>query len=366
MNVHPETGRSFVATAVLAGELPGLLEAMERGELTERHVRAVLEALPVTVALPVREQVLRAVLHRCRVQAERGRDWPTPGGLRRLLTRELLVHDPDAAAERGKAARDRRGVAVSPLPDGQALLSLEGPAPEVAAMAEALRARAKAQPRVEGDTRSASAREFDLAVALLTGHGDGQPAAGRGPEVMVLVPFSTATGGELEPADLVGYGPVLPATARDLLARADVLRRVCLDAGTGRVLAVDDAVRIADGEHRQALIAQAVAAMASTPVQVRDLSTTAYRPSMRLVRQIRLRDRTCTFPGCTRPATGTDLDHRVPWPTGPTDEANLHCLCRHHHRAKQARFTVTRHDDGSTTWTSSTGRTYRRPPPDLL
>jgi hypothetical protein len=87
---------------------------------------------------------------------------------------------------------------------------------------------------------------------------------------------------------------------------------------------------------------------------------------MRLVRQIRSRDRTCTFPGCTRPATGADIDHRVPWPAGPTAEPNLHCLCRHHHRAKQARFAVARDPDGNTVWTSVTGMTYRRPPPDWL
>ena len=40
------------------------------------------------------------------------------------------------------------------------------------------------------------------------------------------------------------------------------------------------------------------------------------------------------FPFCTRRARRADLDHRVPWPDGPTSSANLAPLCRTHHRMK--------------------------------
>ena len=38
-----------------------------------------------------------------------------------------------------------------------------------------------------------------------------------------------------------------------------------------------------------------------------------------------VRDRHCRFPGCRRSAdsAGTDLDHTIPWPQGPTTAANL-------------------------------------------
>lgn len=77
-------------------------------------------------------------------------------------------------------------------------------------------------------------------------------------------------------------------------------------------------------------------------------------------------DRTCQFPGCTTQARWCDLDHRDPWQHGgPTAEHNLHCLCRHHHRAKQHYFTVTIEPDGTTIWTTKDGHQYRRPPPGL-
>jgi hypothetical protein len=104
--------------------------------------------------------------------------------------------------------------------------------------------------------------------------------------------------------------------------------------------------------------------LAADPVVHRDLRSTSYRVNGRIRRFIELRDRTCTFPGCTVPGHWCDVDHREPWPLGPTDRLNCHCLCRRHHRAKQAYFTVTLDQrTGDTLWTTPDGRTYRRPPP---
>jgi hypothetical protein len=52
------------------------------------------------------------------------------------------------------------------------------------------------------------------------------------------------------------------------------------------------------------------------------------------------------------------------WPHGPTTDTNCHCLCRRHHRSKQAYFTIELDPDtGDTIWTTPDGRQYRRPPP---
>jgi hypothetical protein len=51
-----------------------------------------------------------------------------------------------------------------------------------------------------------------------------------------------------------------------------------------------------------------------------------YRPSKALAEFVRCRDRTCRFPGCTRPATVADIDHAIPYPWGPTSASNLACL----------------------------------------
>jgi hypothetical protein len=147
------------------------------------------------------------------------------------------------------------------------------------------------------------------------------------------------------------------------VSSADRLRRICVDAVTGRVLAVDDPVEVS---RDPAAIDAALRGMRTDPVVLRDLGSDGYRPTRHALVFVRTRDRTCRFPGCTRPATGTDLDHALPWPAGATAPENLHCLCRHHHRAKQsALFTVTRDDDGSTVWTTRSGRSYRSPPEPL-
>ena len=45
------------------------------------------------------------------------------------------------------------------------------------------------------------------------------------------------------------------------------------------------------------------------------------------------RDRGCTWPGCTAPASWCDAHHLLPWDHGgPTDLDNAALLCGHHHR----------------------------------
>ncbi|MBZ5733675.1 HNH endonuclease [Nocardioides sp. TRM66260-LWL] len=51
--------------------------------------------------------------------------------------------------------------------------------------------------------------------------------------------------------------------------------------------------------------------------------------------QIILRDHTCVFPYCRRPARSCDADHIDPYEAGgPTASSNLAPLCRKHHRHK--------------------------------
>jgi hypothetical protein len=73
-----------------------------------------------------------------------------------------------------------------------------------------------------------------------------------------------------------------------------------------------------------------------------------------------LRDRTCQFPGCNRPAEFTDVDHRIAFAAGGrTTAANLWCLCRHHHRLKhEGSWHVHPNPDGTYTWISPIGRSY--------
>ena len=50
------------------------------------------------------------------------------------------------------------------------------------------------------------------------------------------------------------------------------------------------------------------------------------------VKRLWLRDRHCTYPGCTMPASWCDAHHLVHWAdAGPTDLDNAALLCERHH-----------------------------------
>ena len=102
-----------------------------------------------------------------------------------------------------------------------------------------------------------------------------------------------------------------------------------------------------------------------------ELETAAYELPDRIRDQITLRDHTCTFPWCTRPARASDVDHVVPFDhgaevegrpqPGPTRSSNLASLCRRHHRLKtHGRWRVTARSSGVLEWTSPHGHRYLR------
>jgi hypothetical protein len=111
---------------------------------------------------------------------------------------------------------------------------------------------------------------------------------------------------------------------------------------------------------------QALQRMRTAPLRTVDLSTDRYAVPARLKRHLVLRDRTCVFPGCPRPAEQCDKDHVTPWPAGPTAEPNLDDACEHHHQAKHDRFRLQRLPDGTFRWTTPAGHTYDRPPRPVL
>ncbi|PKH40984.1 HNH endonuclease signature motif containing protein [Nocardioides alpinus] len=93
------------------------------------------------------------------------------------------------------------------------------------------------------------------------------------------------------------------------------------------------------------------------------LTAPGYAIPDRIREHVILRDTTCVFPWCTRPARGCDIDHITaydhqadtehrPQP-GPTDTRNLAALCRFHHRLKTHtawRYEMT--EPGIFVWTS--------------
>ena len=142
---------------------------------------------------------------------------------------------------------------------------------------------------------------------------------------IVVVDLPTAFGLADNPGHVPGYGDIPAGIARELLHQAQVWRRFL----------VDDSGVLAD------------------------TGAGTYRPSEKLRDYIKMRDWTCTFPGCSRPATQADLDHITNFNGTNTTAANLHVLCRTHHRIKTyAGWTPQRQPDGTTMWTSPDGNTY--------
>ncbi|GAS86457.1 HNH endonuclease signature motif containing protein [Mycolicibacterium brisbanense] len=85
-----------------------------------------------------------------------------------------------------------------------------------------------------------------------------------------------------------------------------------------------------------------------------------YRPSAKLAAFVRMRDMTCMFPGCGRPAQFCDIDHTEPYPSGSTHASNTKCLCRIHHLLKTfwIGWSDRQQPDGSVVWTTPSGLTY--------
>jgi hypothetical protein len=101
--------------------------------------------------------------------------------------------------------------------------------------------------------------------------------------VQVTVAATTLLGLDNHPGELAGYGPITAQTARHLAADA-TWRRILTDPISGTVL---------------------------------DVGRTTYRPPQALADHVRIRDRTCRFPGCRHPhgaatSTTTRLTRKDP------------------------------------------------------
>ena len=269
------------------------------------------------------------------------------GQVRARVVEQVAVVDAAAARTRAAAAIGSRRVEYRPARDGLGELRLVGPAPVLRGLHDALTARAKvptaagdADPcagmtvpaRAAGgtDARGLDARRFDTAVGALR---HAAPGAGPAPTVEIAVGISTLLGLDEHPGHLSGHGPV-PAPVARAWAQRGRLRRFLTDPFTGAVVGVDGHTypagtvpplgeKSAGGDDDRAPCPSAV--------------TNGYRIPADLRRLVTLTAPTCVAPGCSVPAARCDLDHRVPWPAGPTCSCNLAPLCRTHHRMKTHR-----------------------------
>jgi hypothetical protein len=220
--------------------------------------------------------------------------------------------------------------------------------------------------------------------ASSAGHSCSCPEGGPlGGTINLTMPLSAWAGLSDAPGELAGYGPADAATCRDLAARTGPATRWCLTltdsddravahACAGHPPGPPDASSHGSSSHGDngprdpgAVIRWAtdlgckMQFLESGPCTYARRSA-GYRPPPSLAHLLRIRQRTCSYPGCRRPARRCDLDHVVPYDLGgATCECNLTPLCRRHHQAKQApRWHLSQDQPGTLTWELPHGRGY--------
>jgi hypothetical protein len=312
--------------AHLCAGLPRTWQALATGELDPVRTRRIGEG-----TLGMDPALLADLEDRVLPRATR----QVPSEVARAVRRARLALEPDTTEQR-RADRRRCGVEVHDHGDGSGLADLvvTGPIAAVAAAAERVDAVARATisaAREHGE-EVFSLGEARMYAALDVLAGDPDAIAAAADVVVhlhVTASAATVLGAGDEPGDLAGLGPVPAVVVRALAGDARWRRWVTSEAGI-----------------------------------VQGVGRDSYRPPAAVADAVKARDGTCRFPGCIRVAEACDLDHAVPYPTGPTEVGNLSCLCRRHHRMKHhGGWRMTQGVDGLITWTTPTGRVAITEPP---
>ncbi|GEB14260.1 5-methylcytosine-specific restriction endonuclease McrA [Pimelobacter simplex] len=309
----PDGGRVYVGRVLeCAWRLPQVYASVVAGRLAPWRAERIAEAtrsLCREAAAFVDRQLFNAT----------GVGWAQ---LERLIAEAVIRFDPERYEAERVAAADHRYVEVG-APDGNGLVSIDGllDAADGRDLDDAISRRATLLGRL-GNEASLDVRRSqalgDLARNDLTLDLDGSP--GRKAVLNVHITDATLVGAN--PVGRWDQQPVSAEQIREWLTQP------------GMSVTVRPVIDVAG-----------------------HIPVTAYEIPDRHRQQVELRDHTCRFPYCTRPAMRCDLDHATPHNRGgPTCPCNLVPLCRRHHRAKthsQWRYQVTK--VGTYVWRSPSG-----------
>ncbi len=358
----------------LRQRLPGVAEVFATGAISYRMVATVTH----------RTRLVRDPGALAKIDAELAAELTRWGALSAAKLDTAIDacvdrYDP-AAVRRTETAALGRHVVIHDPPDGAGTAAIEGWL--FAADAAALDARldAMAAAVCEHDPRTAEQRRADALGAL--GHGAnrlqcacGRPDCGAAvatPSAVVIHVIARQESlSEDTPAHLNGHAPVPPPdepSDGSVAGPADD-SPAATDPAQGPA-ATDPGYLMGKGLLPAPLLAATLATTATLQPVIHPGDAgpePRYTPSRRLAWFVRCRDLTCRFPGCDVPATACDIDHSVAYPAGPTQAANLKCLCRHHHLLKTfAGWRDRQHPDGTIEWTSRYGQTYTTHPGSRL
>jgi hypothetical protein len=221
----------------------------------------------------------------------------TTSELRRWVRRFVARVEADLVKERAEDERSKRAVHVDHTDDGMAWINIY----TTSLVAAAVDKRATREAKAFGadDPRTMQQRRADLVAAWLTTNEAGEAAISA--DVAVTISAEALAGVNDDPIiSSDGSWTVPAAWIADLVDASPLWHRLITDPA-GHTL---DHTYL--GRFAPEVVKKAIA----------------------------FRDGVCQAPGCTRPSTECDIDHRVPHPQGPTAGRNLWPLCRRHHQLK--------------------------------
>jgi hypothetical protein len=359
-------------SVTLVERLPATWAALADGQLDWPRARALAREL----GWPARETDPEVVAE---VEAA-----VLPGAMQLSVTRlvaatrrELVLRDAAAADRRRRQAERVSDVTVHSLPDGMAELRSVMPQP----LAATIRSTVDTYARMAKDDGDGGLlgqlRVGVLADLVLRSWDTSRPPVTAA--LTVVAPLDALHPDSTHGVAEVCGEPITAAHLRELLRRLDSqcpgglqppaggsLDLAIVDQATGGQRAVvtraqlERLVRRGCPDHP--------GADCSCPALDRPEPVNRYRPTPDQYRFVRTRDRICRHPGSHNQAGWADLDHVIPHARGgPTDCANLCCLCRRHHRLKTHaggwRFVL--RPDGMLSVTTPSGITRTTRPPGL-
>ena len=349
IGLSTEAGKRYVGHALeLRYRLPRLWAAISSGELAVWRARRVAhETIGHSLSAPAAAFVdahVAPVAHKIR-----------PTQLDRLVEEAMARFMPELAEQRRRAAADGRHFRIDHDQisfAGTSLVTGELDLADALDLEDAIRTIAR-QLGDLGSTESLDVRRSVAAGELarrqlsldLTTEDEGlEPRQHRTTSRTVLHVH-------LSHAALAGLDPVGRVENTRTPVTAEQVRAWC--GRTDSALVVKPVIDLADHVHVE-----------------------AYEVPDRIAERLALRDHTCVFPWCTRPARALtpdahpcDCDHVDPYRPGGTDDGGTHqtctCrlapLCRRHHRLKtHSAWIYTILEPGTYLWSSPHGYQYLR------
>lgn len=322
----------------LATSLPAALDALQTGTIAWQHARIMVEE--TTGLTPVAASALEA--HFFGQDALNPANGAAPGELvpgrfRRKVRAWRERHHPESLEKRHAKGVANRRMEYAPDRDGMAWISLYLPGDTACAIWNKTTALARG---LQGphESRTLTQLRADIATGLLLGSANqdiGEVPCPR-VELLLTLPVFSLLGLTDEPGEVDGLGPVPPSVARRLVAEgASSFYRVLVDPRDGAPL---------------------------------EIGRKSYRLPEALKRWLKMRDGTCTFPGCNNHSLDNEADHLTAWQHGGTTGiSNLGQACPKHHRLKhRGPWTPTQATKNEPPgWISPTGQRYAAEHPDL-